>query len=227
MPETNLKLTICSINVNSFNVSTISSGNAKVYLKIEGITAHKYDIIFITDCRLANKGKEVEKLMRLSLNGNYELFYNSNMEKRGVCIAIKKNLGFEIQDTMKDALQNYIFLRIKIQGHDLLLGCIYGPNGNNPVFFNEIINICKRSEVNYILGGDFNTIIDRRIDEGNLDRIGNGNIPNYINSNIINQWLDEGLTCDPFRILYPEEKTYSHTPFRRLDGECKNRLDFF
>jgi hypothetical protein len=69
-------LTVSTINCNSMNVSTLGKRNAKTYLKIEGITNKKADVILITDKRASNKGEELKKLMGLTQNGSYKLYLN-------------------------------------------------------------------------------------------------------------------------------------------------------
>jgi hypothetical protein len=92
-----LEITVSAINVNSMNVSTMFNRNAKTYLKIEGITGKKTDIILISDIRAGSKGDDLKKLMGLTRNGLYKLYLNSTMESRGVGIAIKRNIGHEIK----------------------------------------------------------------------------------------------------------------------------------
>ena len=56
----NLHLTVSCINVNTMNVSTLGGRNAKTYLKIEGVTGKRSDIIFMSDMRVGGKKKEIE-----------------------------------------------------------------------------------------------------------------------------------------------------------------------
>jgi hypothetical protein len=42
------------------NVSTLGSSNAKTYLKIEGITMRRPDVIFLSDVRAKDKGFELK-----------------------------------------------------------------------------------------------------------------------------------------------------------------------
>ena len=60
-----INLTISLVNINSFNISTLGGENNKTFLKIEGITGKKSDIILIVDTRMGRKGKEIEKMMQL------------------------------------------------------------------------------------------------------------------------------------------------------------------
>ena len=61
-----INLTISAINVNSFNVSKLVGDSNKTFVKIEGITAKKCDIILIVDTRMGLKVKELEKMMQIT-----------------------------------------------------------------------------------------------------------------------------------------------------------------
>ena len=71
------------------NVSTMNCRNSKTYLKIEGVTSFKHDIIFLCDLRLKDKESEIKKMFGLNRNACYKLYANSSKESRGVAIAIK------------------------------------------------------------------------------------------------------------------------------------------
>ena len=130
----NLRLYIGSINLNSFNVSTLGTRNSKTGLKIEGVTSKKNDIIFISDCRIGSSNREISKMLGMNRNCSYKGYYNSDMEHRGVMIAIKRNIYHEVTDRFSTLDQNVLLLRIKIKGVELVLGSIYGPNEQQPEF---------------------------------------------------------------------------------------------
>ena len=69
-----INLTISAININSFNVSTLGGDSNKTFVKIEGITSKKSDIILIVDTRMGLKVKELEKIMQITKNGKYKLY---------------------------------------------------------------------------------------------------------------------------------------------------------
>jgi hypothetical protein len=116
-----------------------------------------------------------------------------------------------------------------------VLGCVYGPNGNNPNFFKEIRGHLQRIDGNFIIGGDMNTILCEEVGALNVDRIGEGRTPNVLNSRELNGWIREGFAVEPFRALYPEAQEISYVPFRsRLRGGgdgvhiySRTRLDFY
>ena len=141
-----INLTISAININSFNVLTLGGENNKTYLKIEGITGEKSDIILIVDAWMGIKVKEVEKMMQLSKNGKYKLYSNSIRESRGVAIAIKSTIFHEVYETIKDPNENFLILKVKIQGKKIALGVIYGPNRNDAEFYREIRAVLENVE---------------------------------------------------------------------------------
>jgi exonuclease III len=232
--QNKLNLTISAVNVNSLNVSTLDSSNSKTLLKIEGVTSKRTDVILLSDVRAKNKGDEIQKLFNITLGGSYKIYLNSTRESRGVGIAIKWNIAHEIKNMIMGRVdENYLILDVIIKGRRMNIGVVYGPNGNNPGFFRDIRRVLSQNNYDFIIGGDFNTILSNEAGTENLDRIGEGRVPNVQNSRIINEWLTEGFAIDPFRALYLLQQEVSHIPFRsarHLDGSVKyvfNRLDFF
>jgi hypothetical protein len=80
--------------------------------------------------------------------------------------------------------------------------------------------------------------LDRRENAINLDRIGEGRIPNVRNSEFISNWIGEGNISEPYRLMYPLQREVSYVPFRarrlnRVNGQIeaytygKSRLDFY
>ena len=171
--ESKINLNITSVNVNSFNVSTAHQSNAKCFLKVEGITSKKADIILITDCRLNGEKKKIEELMAVNLNCSYKLYTNSTKESRGVAIAIKNTIQHEIITEFRDVInENYLIVKLKILEKTMGVGVVYGPNHNDREFFREIKHIYDRlldENLDVVLGGDFNTVLDRDLTIHNKD----------------------------------------------------------
>ena len=226
-----LNLDVGSINVNSMNVSTIGGKNSKTYLKVEGVTSFKHDVIFLCDLRLKDKGNEIKRMFGLNRNACYKFYANSEHESRGVGIAIKSRIPHEVVETFKSADENCLLLKIKINGVLCALGSIYGPNENNENFYLGIKRLLQAWNLPFIVGGDFNTILDQSPGDFNLDRVGGGRVPNSRNAAVLNDWILNGGCYEPFRSLYPEQKEISYIPFRNIGGGGgaygKTRLDFF
>jgi exonuclease III len=217
------------------NVSTLGNRNSKTYLKIEGVTGKKSDIILLSDIRAKDKGEELKKIFGLTRNGSYKLYINSNKESRGVGIAIKRSIYHDIKRVYNGTGDdNVILIDVVIKNVRLTVGTVYGPNRNDVDFFRRIRRQIEFWGNKCIIGGDFNTILCRDMGIGNIDREGGDRVPNRQNSNEINGWIGQNFLIDPFRALYPEVKEYSYILFRTrgghdgIDGAYgKTRLDFF
>ncbi len=70
--------------------------------------------------------------------------------------------------------ENYILLDLIIKGKRIVIGSIYGPNGNNVNFYNILRRDLERLDQAFIIGGDFNTII---CNEGGIGRSRGGRWP--------------------------------------------------
>ncbi len=159
-PDEFPNITISSINCNSLNMSNIGSMNHK--LKLYGITKLRTDIIFLSDLRLNNNQNIsciplVRSTFRTNPYGGYELVYNLTMNKRGVGILLKISTCFRICEKWRDPAENSLLLKLQIEGKPFtfIVGCIYGPNNHEPVFFDYLRNNIPRN-MPVILGGDWN-----------------------------------------------------------------------
>ena len=56
---------------------------------------------------------------------------------RGVAILLKNNFEYEILDCKRDNVGNYLLLVMKLYNITMNLLTIYGPNNDNPVFYNS------------------------------------------------------------------------------------------
>jgi hypothetical protein len=113
---------------------------------------------------------------------------------------------------------------------------VYGPNINDVAFFNNLRTRVESYGIPFILGSDFNTVINGAHGDENLDLEDRHSIPNKDNGKIIREWIEGGEVCDPFRKKYPMSRSMSYVPFRsrkRVNNVWveqnygKSRLDFF
>ena len=197
--------------MNSFNVSTMGGKVSKTFVKIEGVTGKKADILFMCDCRMGRKAKEVEKMFNLSRNGKYKMYINSNAESRGVAIAIKASIYHVVNNIFKDDDGNVISMEVKIQDTVINLVCVYGPNSNDLEFFRGLKARYDYNGCPTIMGGDFNTVIDNRGGDLSIDRLGEGACPNLQNSRFLNsiQFNSKKLYLVIMTMLHGYMQTYS------------------
>ena len=87
---------------------------------------------------------------------------------RGVAI-LSKSIDLTYKRTHIDTFGNYVIAHVRINDTiDVILGSIYGPNNDDPKFFSGIETIYKEmkgsEEIPVILGGDFNLVLNQRLD---------------------------------------------------------------
>ncbi len=185
--------------------------------------------MLLSDIRL-NSSKQVAATMdigkRFGFRG-YNFIHNSTTNSRGVGILISNKLQTTIHNTYKDMDCNLLIIDVTITGKRFTLGSVYGPNTDTESFFTDIIHTCESyGNPNVILGGDWNTNVDGRPTNSNIDTINMVDIPSRRRL----RWLDNlcnriGLS-DPYRHFYPDRREFTYIP-NAVANQNRSRLDFF
>ena len=93
-----------------------------------------FDLYWLQDMHFMESD---ENLIR-NLWDNDCIFSNFRSNAGGVAILLNKNLNYNIHNQISDNQGNYIILDISINNQHLSVINIYGPNTDNPKFFQEI-----------------------------------------------------------------------------------------
>jgi hypothetical protein len=202
------KITFASINCNSLNMSSI--GNLNHLLKVYGVTSLKSDIIFLSDIRLCNQAgvsniSELNNSFRTNPHCSYKFFHNSHSNKWGVGILIKHTINFSVLAEERDEEDNILGLKIDIEGKELVICSIYGPNHHNPAFFTSLRTCLTRlGSSNTIIGGDWNCTGCMSPPDSNIDILNMQNLPNARHSTLLKKLCDDFEMSDPFRVKFPK-----------------------
>ena len=159
---------------------------------------------------------------RIKREWGFDIFFASyNSNSRGVAILVNNNIEYKCLNVVQDPNGNYLILRIKVFDKDITIVNIYGPNDDNPVFYNDLQNLIinEGNLENIIVAGDFNLVMDFNLDCYNYLRQNNVNASNKVkeivdNLDLIDIWRDKNPDC----------KRYS---WRRSTPIQQSRLDFF
>ncbi len=211
---------MCSLNV--------SKPTKKTYNKIAAFTRGNSDIIFHCDTRLHSDKQtsalhDIEK--KLFFLG-YNIYHNSNSNSRGTAILISRKLKYDVTDTYKDDDGNILILKVIFNNITLTLGSIYGPN-TDVDFFDRLDHHIKNFNSDFtILGGDWNTTLDPRHSDVNIDTHDTAGIPSTRRSNRLLRLCDDNELSDPFRHFYPEKREFTYVPFP-MAATNRSRLDFY
>lgn len=154
-------ITFCSWNVKGINEPIKRS---KVLAHLNQI---KTDIIFLQETHLKKESQH-----RLKAKWIAESYHSSFSHKsRGVAIVIRKGIPFATSSIIVDMDGRYIIVVGELNGEKVILLNVYGPNFDNPTFFNKTFNkIPEFAQYKLIIGGDFNCTLDPYLDRSSRQK---------------------------------------------------------
>ena len=140
---------------------------------------------------------------------------------------IANDIVFSVSDREEDPEENFLLLKLNIKGRLAILGSIYGPNDQNPGFFDRLKNSLRRlGNLPVLLGGDWNCTFATDPIETNIDCLNMQRLPNSRHSEILRDLCAEFNLTDPYRLFFPSRKDFSFKP-RSVASKNRSRLDFF
>ena len=139
---------------------------------------------------------------------------------RGVGILIRKNTDIEILNNFSDNTGRVVGIQYKEKHETFTLINIYAPNEDSPDFFVEVFKLFEQYPGKRILTGDFNLVMDVKLDSINADYRNNDR-----SSKILDEYMEDTMMCDIWRTRNTESKIY--TCFRRKPKLSGTRLDMF
>jgi exonuclease III len=219
------QISFAAQNCNSLNISTCCEKQLK---KIVAITCLNACIIFLSDIRLGNNKSvdDISTAFRFNDNCNYDFFYNSTRNRRGVGILIKKNLNYTVHHLYKDDNENIITMIISVDDSRIKIISVYGPNGNDPNFFRDLRGHLElEPDLPTVAGGDWNTTLSADDTRFNIDILNMAAPPSLFRSRHLINLCDEMELTDPFRALHPGARDFTYIP--RTGNNNRSRLDFF
>ena len=114
---------------------------------------------------MGDKGNMLRKEFNLE---GYELLNNSTHNNmKGVSIALKITKDIKVMDARTDKEERIIALKLLINEEELTVVALYDANTNTDCHLMEVERVLEDIEANngIIVGGDFNTIADKQVDQ--------------------------------------------------------------
>ena len=161
-------------------------------------------------------------------NTQYNCYFNSKGNCRGVGILVSTRLNISICNTFKDEDDNILGLLCNLDGSMILLVAIYGPNKNcnSYSFFNSLSKcLVDLPHVGCVLGGDWNATYSSEDCVNNIDIHNMVAPPSIVRSRLLGDLCAQHNLSDPYRALYPERRDFTFQPRTRQNN--RSRLDFF
>ena len=212
-------------NLNYINFISINANSMKDDLKrhtqLTTLFQEGHEIICIQDTRNNDK-LNCRNNCKLCHNKYYDIIRTGNNHNRGVTTMIKKNIGFTVttmfqhsQTDIKEGDSDWHWINLNRGNINIDLFNIYGPNVNNPEFFNLIKKKMNETTGEIIITGDLNITFDKELD--NLNYVSQ---QNKKNQEIVETIITEFGLVDVVRKSFGKKKIYS---FEK--SEKKGRLD--
>ena len=208
------------LQILSFNPNSIEK-NPKRERVLKYLKKKEADVILLSDTRLS---KEAETLVKEEWSGQ-AYFASFTSQARGVAILISKDSPIKVceDSIIRDKSGNMIVLNCEYENSTITLGCIYGPNNDNPDFYEEVlfpsVGRLQENSSFTIIGGDWNITLDQ-----NLDTYGYNTVNNINAKEKVLEKISDYNLVDIFRELHPLDKRFT---WRQFGGKKRSRLDFF
>ena len=105
----------------------------------------------------------------------YILFYFLHKSNsRDVAVLFNNNFEFKVREVQRDENGNFMIILLFAMNKELLLVNIYGPNKDNPAFYQSLSETIKRyKNHNVVIVGDWNLVLDSQLDCYNYKHINN------------------------------------------------------
>ena len=203
---------ICSKNVNGIGDFAKRKDVFK-YLRDQN-----HDIYFLQETHLKT---ELEDYVRASWG--YDLWLaGAETNSKGVAILFNSTFEYKIHKIRRDQKGCYLALDIEINQERTTLINVYGPSDrDNPDFIDNINDLINELDnENIIVGGDWNCILDMKLDSRNY--LSTINRPKTRAR--IKDFMADNNLVDIFRKLYPNKRAYT---WRRWKTIKQGRLDYF
>ena len=204
-----------SLKLCTLNVKGIASKQKRLQV-FEWLKQNKYNICLLQEvhCTINNhKQWSNEWKDDLFLSGN-----KSNSLGVGILCNGLPCQSFQHTDIIPGRLQS---LRFTIEENSYHIINVYGHNTDDVTLFNTLNNILiDHNDDTFIIGGDFNTIVNPLRDKKN------GNINAHKNgSKRINEIINENDLIDIWRLKHPD--SYKYTWHSNTNPPIFCRLDYF
>ncbi len=200
------------LKISSWNTRGL---NKLVKLKqvLNRIKQMKSNRIFLQETHLTKS--DISKVIKRWPGQVHSACFTS--QSRGVMILIHKSVPFQLIKKYIDPSGRYIILNGTIVSLQINLICIYGPNNDDPAFYQNLFLSLSSYSGQYIIGGDFNCVPDP-----SQDRSTGCDTSHQQTRKIIKEFMVDLNLTDIWRHLNPNKKDYScfsstHKTHSRID----------
>ncbi len=138
---------------------------------------------------------------------------------RGVMVLIHNSVPFKVNNTIYDKAGRFLVVQGNLLSEKISLVNNYGPNDDNPSFFENLFLLMANLPGKIILAGDFNCTLDLKlVCSSGMD------ISHYQTRKKILQYIKDLNLCNPWRTQNPNKREYS---CYSASFKTHSRVDYF
>ncbi len=156
--------------------------------------------------------------------GGEIIFSHGAYNSKGVAILIPQNSDPIIEKTLRDDHGRYLAVKISINENIFTIINLYAPTKDKTKeqisFFNSLLPLIDQSDINTIIGGDFNICLN------SIDKSGGRVEPVSAYATLIKNFMDENDYVDVWRLMNPDTKRFTWRESSR-NGIIQSRLDYW
>ena len=148
---------------------------------------------------------ELERLVNTQWGGKI-LYSHGTNNSRGVAILFKKKSTIRNLGSQADSSGRQLIVKIQIESEQILLANIYAPNTDEPEFFTGFFNTLEQELTDkneLIIGGDFNLVLDIK-----MDKRGGNPITHKKSLQVIESFMQDLSLSDIWRFQHKHEKKF-------------------
>ncbi|KAG9281959.1 hypothetical protein AMEX_G541 [Astyanax mexicanus] len=205
---------VIQYNIISWNVNGCNTPVKRIKC-LDFLYRKGADIALIQETHL--KAKDVYRLQ----NKYYKIISSSSSSNKtkGVLILVKRKLNITVELAGGDSDGRWCFASIILNDIKCSIVSVYAPNIFDPEFFACLkLKLLLLGNRQLIVGGDFNSVIDPKIDRTSSS----GYSVSNSSSDNLNSFLSDLNLYDPWRLNHPKDNNFTffsprYKTFSRLD----------
>ena len=189
-----------TLKFSTLNVKGLASVDKRLQV-FEWLKLNKSSVYFLQEMHCTQ-----QNLFKWSKEWGNTIYISGNSSNsKGVGILLNLNKSYSVNNYIEVVEGRLQLLDIEIDKKSFIFINIYGPNEDDVTFMNKLEDLINQyNDRTIILGGDFNTVIDYKLDKYN----GKENTKRKSNQ-IINKIIDNCELNDIWRTKYPDIKRYT------------------
>lgn len=213
------------IKITSWNCRGLGK-LTKVKQVLSRLKQKQSNVVFLQESRMMPC--DISKIIKRWQGQVFAACYSSHAQ--GVLILIHKTIPFQVVNSIINPKGRYIILQGILLYKKLNLVNVYGPNVDDPTFFDNLFLTLAALPGNFIIGGDFNVTLDLLKDKSTGSDTSHTrarrSILNFMKDlNLSEIWRDQNPTNIEYSCYSSTHKTYSRIDYFLISTQIRHKIE--